>query len=198
MSKKNGAVMEKKSEIVTEPALLKIDLGCGPHPKEGFEGADQYPFDGKVKHVFDLRKPWPWKDSSVIEAHSSHFVEHLTAEERCHFFNELDRVLAPGGKATIIVPHWASNRAYGDPTHQWPPVSEMAFYYLNRQWRDANAPHTDKKVWPKGYDCDLEATWGYGMHPELAPRNQEYQQFAMQHYKEACLDTHITITSKKK
>jgi len=175
---------------------MKIDLGAGPNKKEGFIGVDSIAFPG-VDVVMNMGKDkWPWDDGSVDEAHSSHALEHLTAVERCHFANELHRVLKPGAKATIIVPHWASNRAYGDPTHQWPPVSEMWFYYLSRDWRKANAPHTDAENWPAGFACDFDATWGYGMHQALTVRNQEYQQHALNWFKEAAQDTHATLTKK--
>jgi SAM-dependent methyltransferase len=182
--------------VVPPAPLLKLDFGCGPNPREGFEGVDVLPFDGKVQHVTDLRQPWPWADASVGEAHSSHFLEHLTAVERVHFVNELYRVLVPGGKCTLIVPHWCSNRAYGDPTHQWPPVSEMWFYYLNREWRAQNAPHTDRQHWPGGFACDFEATWGYAMHQQIAVKHQEAQQFALQFYKEAAQDMIATLTKR--
>ena len=176
---------------------LRIDLGCGPNPREGFVGADQYPFGGKVTHVCNLASSkWPWGDATVEEAHTSHFIEHLDATERVHFCNELYRVLKPGGKCSMIAPHWASCRAYGDPTHKWPPISEFWFYYLSKEWRLANAPHTDLSVWDKGYDCDFEVTWGYSMHPALTVRNQEFQQDAMQWKKEAIQDVQATLTKK--
>lgn len=192
-----GAALKKALKVLETP--LKLDIGSGPNPKEGFDGVDQYAFDGKVKHVMDVRRyPWKWKESSVGEIHCSHFLEHLTGNERCLFMNECWRILIPGGKMTLIVPHWASNRAYGDPTHQWPPVSEMWFYYISKDWRMKEAPHTDISNWKDGYSCDFEASWGYGMAPTLMTRNQEYQQFAMANYKEVILDTHATLTAKKK
>lgn len=160
--------------------LLKLDFGCGKNAREGFQGVDVRDFGQAI--TADLRKRWPWKDGTVAEGHSSHFVEHLTAPERVHFVNELYRVLAPGASCQIIVPHWASCRAYGDLTHQWPPVSEFWFYYLNKEWRAQNAPHND------GYSCDFEATWGYGLHEGLMQRNQEYQQHALTYWKEAAQD----------
>jgi hypothetical protein len=189
----NMAKKNRKSAPVSE---IRLDLGCGPNPKEGFEGVDIIPFDGKVKHVVDLRAKWPWDDDSVTEAHASHFVEHLTAQERIHFCNELFRVLKGGAICQIVVPHWASCRAYGDPTHQWPPISEFWFYYLNKEWRANNAPHTDIKYNPNGYSCDFEATWGYSMRQDLVVRNQEYQQFAMANYKEVITDTIATLKKK--
>jgi hypothetical protein len=175
---------------------IRLDIGCGKSKREGFTGVDQYPMDG-VDVVMDVRQRWNYDDSSVDEVHCSHFVEHLTATERVQFFNELYRVLKPEAKATIITPHWASNRAYGDPTHQWPPMSEMAFYYLNKEWRSTQAPHTDIQWNPEGFSCNLEATWGYNLNPVLNLRNQEYQQFAIGNYKEAVLDTIATLTAKK-
>lgn len=189
--------MAKKSnlKIVETKEGPKLDLGCGKAKREGFLGVDQYQIAG-VDLVADLRKPWPWETDSIPEVHCSHFVEHLSGVERVHFFNELYRVLKPGAKAAIITPHWASNRAYGDYTHQWPPVSEMLFYYLSRDWRLSQAPHTDITLDPQGYDCDFDATWGYGMHQSLLARNQEYQGHALQFWKEAAQDTHATLTKK--
>ena len=169
-------------------AELRLDLGCGPHQRDGFTGVDLRDFGQTIKT--DLTKSWPWKDGSVVEAHASHFIEHLTAPQRIHFVNELYRVLVPGGKCQLIVPHWASCRAYGDLTHQWPPVSEFWFYYLSKEWRTQNAPHNDE------YKCDFEATWGYTMHQALVPRNQEYQSHALAFWKEAAQDIVGTLTKK--
>lgn len=178
------------------PELLKLDLGCGPRKKEGFKGVDSIAFPG-VDFVLDLRQPWPWKDSTVAEAHCSHCLEHFGAMERVHVLNELWRVLVPGGKCTLIVPHWASCRAYGDPTHQWPPVSEFAFFYWKREWRMVNAPHTDISNNPQGFNCSFDVTWGYSLEASIATRNQEYQQHALQFFKEAAQDSVATLVAVK-
>ena len=170
--------------------MVRLDLGCGKNKREGFTGVDSREFEG-VDQVVDLSQPWPWDDNSVDEVNCSHMLEHLTAPERIHFVNELHRVMKPGAKCTIIVPHWASCRAYGDLTHQWPPVSEFWFYYLNKEWRAVNAPHNDQ------YTCDFDATWGYSMRQDLFARNQEYQMFALSNYKEAAQDLIATITKRQ-
>jgi SAM-dependent methyltransferase len=168
--------------------MTRLDLGCGKNPKEGFAGVDVRDFGQEI--VCDLRGGWKFEDDSVDEVHCSHFVEHLTGPERIHFVNELYRVLKPGAKATIIAPHWSSCRAYGDLTHQWPPVSEFWFYYLLKGWRDANAPHNDD------YTCDFDATWGYSLHGEILKRNPEFQLFAVQWYKEAAQDICATLVKR--
>ena|ERR1700752_2133587 len=189
--------MAKKAVLkAVEVPTLRLDLGCGTRKKEGFTGVDRRQFPG-VDVVAELKDKWPWKDSSVEEVFMSHTLEHFTGPQRVHVMNELWRVLRPDGKATIITPHWASNRAYGDFTHQWPPVSEMFFYYLSKKWRMENAPDNDIEWNADGYKCDFEATWGYGMRQDLLSRSVEYQQFAMSNYKEAILDQHATLVAKK-
>ena len=171
------------------PASLKLDLGCGTKKTEGFVGVDERAFPG-VDVVCDIGvSAWPWPDNSVEEVRCSHTVEHLTASQRIHFANELFRVLKPGATALITTPHWASCRAYGDLTHQWPPVSEMWFGYLNTTWRAANAPHNDT------YTCDFEypPTIGYAPHPSLIGRNQEFVQEALRDHKEAAQDMQATL-----
>ena len=190
--------MGKAARIkAVKATTLKLDFGCGPNPREGFEGVDRIKFKG-VTHQLDIAcERWPWKDGTVAEAHASHFLEHLTNVQRVHFVNELWRILVLGGTCQIIVPHWASNRAYGDPTHQWPPVSEMWMYYLNREWRKSQAPHTDIEYWPDGFMCNFEATWSYSLRPDLNARNDEYRNFAMQNYKEVCQDSFCTLTKRE-
>ena len=187
----NAVVAEKTAEP------LKLNLCAGKSKMDGYLSVDQIPFEG-LDLVADLRKPWPWGENTVSDIHMSHALEHFTGEERVHVFNEMYRVLVPGGKALIITPHWASQRAYGDFTHQWPPVSEFLFYYLWKEWREGNAPHTDIKYNPNGYDCDFSFGGGYSLHADMNCWNDERKQYAQRWYKEAATDTHMTVTSNKK
>ena len=139
---------------------MKLDLGCGRTPKKGFLGVDKIKFP-EVEFVCDISKErWPWEDETVDEAHCSHMVEHLKPDERIHFVNELYRVLKPKGKAVIITPHWASERAYGDLTHEWPPVSPFWYNYLNKKFRE----HTQHEG---RYTCDFVADIKGAMNPKF-------------------------------
>jgi SAM-dependent methyltransferase len=187
---------KKITKVEPKASELRLDFGCGPNPREGFIGVDRIKFP-KVDIVMNIGEDkWPWKNDSVDEAHASHFIEHLDAQERIHFVNELFRVLKPGGKFTMITPHWCSNRAYGDLTHKWPPVSEMWSFYLSEEWRLANAPHTDIQFNPNGYDCNFDAVGGYSMRQDLLTMNDDRRNFSLQNYKEVCLDT-ITYLTKR-
>ncbi len=159
------------SEVAeAQEVKVKLDLGCGKNKAAGFIGVDSIAFEG-VDVVTDLSGDyWRFKKGahpdlkllptllgpdvyqlapdSVDEVHCSHFLEHLTGKQRVSFFNELYRVLKPGAQARIITPHWSHERAYGDPTHQWPPVCSWTYFYLDKGWCEVNAPHA-------GYACDF-------------------------------------------
>lgn len=192
--------MAKRPQKSSGP--IRLDLGCGPNKKAGFLGVDVFPFVG-VDVVCDLASSkWPWPTGSVAEAHCSHVIEHLTnlggKSERIHFFNELYRVLAPGGTCQLILPHWDSPRYYGDPTHK-EPFSEWGFLYLNAEWRRTQAPHTDVAVLGKrGYSCDFVSPvpYGYSLRSDLQTRSIEYQQFALQNYRGSADDLIATLTKK--
>lgn len=194
--------------------MVKLDLGCG-NRKTGsndqfpFLGVDAIDYPGVVDLVTDLRvtpwafkipadgvpdygekiacsETWRFKEGSVDEVFSSHLIEHLTGEERVAFFNELYRVLKTGAKALIVTPDWSNACAYGDPTHKWPPVSSWYPLYLNKAWREANAPYVP-------YTCNFGWVHGVGWEPWLEVRNNDVKQFAIQHYINSARDLHITL-----
>ena len=171
-----------------EVGKLSVDIGCGPRCPEGFVGLDAIDFG--QKYVHDVRQGLPFKDNSVDEVRSSHFVEHLTGQERIHFFNDLYRVLKVGATAQIITPNWSHACAYGDPTHQWPPMSAWYPLYLNKGWRDAQAVHV-------GYTCDFDHVVAGSWDQSLESRNAEHKQFAMNSYTNAWRDLIVTFTKKK-
>lgn len=142
------------------------------------------------KDIPKLKGRWSWASNSVDEVSVINLVQMLGPDERIHFVNELWRVMKPGAKAQLVIPHWCSARAYGDLAFQWPPVSEGWFYHLNAEWRKTNAP------WGVKYKCDFDPTWGYGLHPLIVSRNQEYQQHAVTFFKESSQDTIATLTKR--
>jgi hypothetical protein len=206
--------MAKAALKLKTPKLIKLDIGCGSKkyrgenpekPEDDWVGIDQIAFPG-VDHVFDAgeTRRWPFADGSVAEAYTNHFFEHLNQVQRVNFANNLWRVLVPGGKCKLVMPHWSSCRAYGDPTHAWPPVSEFAFFYFDRDWRIGNpaknmtaqAPHTDKRHWKQGFDCDFDIVIANGLNPMILTKPKEWIEMAMVHFKEAVLDLHVMLIKK--
>jgi len=171
---------------------IKLDIGCGKNKIAGWTGIDAIVFDG-VDIVHDVReRPWPFEDDSVDEVHSSHFLEHLTGTERISFFNEMYRVLKPKATARIITPAWSNERAYGDPTHQWPPVTSWTYLYLNKDWRTGNAPHVS-------YTCDFDAVMCGTLDPNdtfVSLRNDETKGNLMRYNINTNVDLIATVTKK--
>jgi hypothetical protein len=182
------------------PKPLKLDLGCGAlarrvHNKttkeEGYTGVDILQLPG-VDIVGDLiHSEWPWPDNSVDEAICSHFLEHVPAGRRAHFANELWRVLKKDAKATFVTPHWLSERAYGDPTHEWPPICEMTWAYFDAKWREES---TISGPWK----CDLVGgTKGYSESARIAGYNQERKLKAFSAEARAAEDMVSILTARK-
>ncbi len=167
---------------------LKLDLGCGEVPREGFTGVDLYAKGAKKVNLFKF--PWPWKSNSVEEIHSSHFFEHVPQIIRVRFMDEVYRVLIPGGKATFITPYWSSMRAVQDPTHQWPPICEASYLYFNKKWRE------DNKLTHYLGKCDFDFTFGYSADQEMASRDQNVQAFWVKHYINTAQDLQVVMTKR--
>lgn len=166
----------------------RLDIGCGKTTPEGWTGIDAIDFG--QKHIHDVRKGIPYPDASVAEVRSSHFVEHLTGAERIGFFNELYRVLQPGATALIITPNWSHSCAYGDPTHQWPPMSQWWPLYLHKDWRASNAPHVS-------YICDFDHVVAGSWDGSIEGRNPETKSMMMNNYTNTWRDLIVTLTSRK-
>lgn len=125
---------------------IMLNLGCADRHQAGFLNVDiAQPAD----KIVDLAQPWPWDTSSVSEVLALDVCEHIGDCDhvstscvgclipdadvtdpglnyrhklgRIHFMNELHRVLAPGGRATIETPNASRGCGYfQDPTHVSP------------------------------------------------------------------------------
>jgi SAM-dependent methyltransferase len=167
---------------------MRLNLGSGKEVREGFDGVDKIDFGQQyIKDVFPFLKKL--KADSVDEAYSRYLLPCFTKGEINIFFNELCRVLKPGATFTLILPAWNAAGGYGHP-HFQTEIKEGFFYFLNKDWRVANAPEVTDLT------CDFDPTWGYNMHPAIVTRNQEYQQFALSNYCNSALD--IICTLKKR
>jgi SAM-dependent methyltransferase len=100
-----------------DDGLLRLDLGCGYVKPDGFVGLDdlsgahaQIPDAENPPDVFiDLnREPYPFADDSCDEIRASHFLEHSNVN---HVFDEVHRLLRPGGTFLVVVPY--ANSAEG-------------------------------------------------------------------------------------
>ena len=81
---------------------IKLDIGCGINPAEGYTGVDYY-----VKGEGIINAPmWklPFNTDTVEEIRSSHALEHCPKRMIPVTLAEWKRVLEPGGRLLLFVP----------------------------------------------------------------------------------------------
>jgi SAM-dependent methyltransferase len=94
-----------------------INLGCGKTKIPGVAGVDSVYIEGYTDIVHNLENtPYPFDDSSVDEVHFYHVLEHL--ENPLKKIEEIHRILKPGGRLNIRVPHFSSSATFTDITHK--------------------------------------------------------------------------------
>jgi len=96
---------------------VRLNLGSGGRPLEGWGNVDRNPNAPGVNVVHDLDDyPWPFETESVHEIFASQCLEHLLDHNRA--MKEIHRVLRKGGIARISVPHFTWQFSFQDPTHR--------------------------------------------------------------------------------
>lgn len=169
---------------------MKLDIACGQNKREGFKGVDIAPGPG-VDFVCDLEQfPWkPFEDSSVTEAHVSHYAEHT--KDLIAFMNEVWRICEDGAKVTIVGPYYTSIRAWQDPTHTR-ALSEATWLYFQKPWREIN------KLDHYNIHCDFEVkNLVLFFNEPWNQKSEEAKRFAVQHYHNVVSDMLVELTVKK-
>ncbi|MEW6585576.1 MAG: methyltransferase domain-containing protein [Nitrospirota bacterium] len=95
----NGLV---KARSYYELNALKLNLGCGPHLKDGWVNVD---LNDNADITLDLREPLPLRDCSCSIIYSEHFLEHIDYPDNVtSLLKECYRILEPGGTFSAGVP----------------------------------------------------------------------------------------------
>jgi SAM-dependent methyltransferase len=92
---------------------LKLNIGCGKSPIEGYVNID-IATDCDLKLDLEDAK-FPFDDDSCDEIFASHVFEHI--RNFIPLMNECNRVLKKDGKLIIKVPCYPAPEAFSDPTH---------------------------------------------------------------------------------
>jgi SAM-dependent methyltransferase len=94
-----------------------LDVGCGINKYPGAIGLDRNP-NTLADVVADLDHfPFPFRDNSFRELRAIHVIEHVA--DVIKTLEEFHRLLAPGGRAVIVTPHYTDFSSFCDPTHRW-------------------------------------------------------------------------------
>jgi len=93
---------------------MKLNLGCGRFPMEGYVNVDGAPaVRPDVLHDLNVF-PYPFPPGSAEEVHASHVLEHLA--DPFAAVAEWARLLAPAGRMIVRVPHFS--RGFTHPDHK--------------------------------------------------------------------------------
>lgn len=104
--------MTNYNESMKKQSERKLNLGSGQFPKKGFINLDgEARFNSDVVHNLEMF-PYPFPDNHFVLIEADHVLEHL-----CQPFTtvrELHRLLVPGGKLIIRVPHFSRGFTHAD------------------------------------------------------------------------------------
>lgn len=112
-------------EWPVDPDVKVLNLGCGQRPRKYATNVDSvdvpawYPdkFEGVEFTQHNLNSiHWPWPDGAFEEVVMDDVLEHLKADS-LDIFNELWRVLKPGGILRIKCPDASQPGVFQDMTH---------------------------------------------------------------------------------
>lgn len=108
----------------------KLNIGCGTDIKPGWINLDSAPIKG-VDVVHDMSKvPLPFPEESFDEVLCQDVLEH--SSEYASIVRDIHRLLRPGGKLVVRVPHFTSKNAYTDPTHK-AYFAFRTFYFFTKK-----------------------------------------------------------------
>ncbi len=137
---------------------MKLNLGCGQNKLPGYVNVDRYETFAPDR-VCDLEAfPWPFADGSADEIVMNHVLEHLGAQTETFLgvMKELYRVLKPGGRLDIAVPHPRSDAYLGDPTHVRPITPTVLSLFSKRNAREWQRNHSANTPLALYIDVDFE------------------------------------------
>jgi SAM-dependent methyltransferase len=142
-------------------------IGCGNSKKKQLatKGRDQWKNlvtldidpNAKPDVLWDLEHlPLPWADDTFEEIHAYEVLEHVGKQGDYRGFfalwNELHRILKPGGYVFATCPMWDSAWAWGDPGHTRVYQTETLVFLDQAQYEDqvGKTPMTDYRWLYKG------------------------------------------------
>lgn len=102
-------------------AELKLNLGCGPRPLDGYVNIDFFDTD-KADLVHDLRRPLPYEDGTVDEIYSCDVIEHFSYAEWPHVKSDWARVLKVDGVLRLVYPDFdalVDGYLHDEPKRYW-------------------------------------------------------------------------------
>ncbi len=142
--------------------MIKINIGCGGRPLEGYENIDMDTLD-EIKKRYPLNKyskdivvkqydifNLPYKNNSIDEIKAEAFIEHLSFIEEEKFFNEIIRVCKIDG--LIIL----STVDFEKTVKEWLDYEDNWKDFFKNDKKSIESEH-----WFGNYSYEAKNKWGY-------------------------------------
>jgi predicted SAM-dependent methyltransferase len=133
---------------------IRLELGSGPNPHEGYMHLDIDPNAKDVDIVADMREGIPLDDNSCIEILAVNCIEHIRWQDVGKIIAEMYRVLKPGGVASVHLPDIEyvncvlhSDKWKKDCGLQPLNAAEDAWQYLNHFVMSIGTDESDASRW---------------------------------------------------
>lgn len=133
--------------------LKKLNLGAGGTRKEGYVNVDWLSaLKPDIEHDLNVF-PYPFEDNEFDHIEAYHVLEHL--DRPFQVMKEIHRILKPGGKLIIKVPHFSRGFTHAEHSHGF----DITFpQYFNKEFKDYGYYGVD-------YDVELmELHWSAFFH----------------------------------
>jgi ubiquinone/menaquinone biosynthesis C-methylase UbiE len=133
---------------------IKLDIGPGEFPLEGFDGVGVDPRPG-IKYICEWGKQrLPFEDNQIAQIYASHVLEHIEWYRVEYALSEAYRVLMPKGAITLHLPdfkHICLAYLNGKPTDKTSRHRSQADIMRWVNFRLFNAAHSIEDDTPKDY-----------------------------------------------
>lgn len=143
---------------------LRVNLGCGKDIRAGWINVDKADLPG-VDVCHDLTHiPLPFASNSCVDVLCKDVLEHL---EYLPVIRDIHRILEPGGRVTIQVPHFTSKDAYADPTHRSFFTTNTLRYFVEGHFRSYYTDFSFSRVRKTHIHFDRRLGYFYNYFLEL-------------------------------